>query len=83
VGEAGRVATEAMDRAKQFMSGRADVKDAEGAPGVRVEAPEERPRVRVDPASGAGERDERAEIEAEAAREDEAARRSSARGRRG
>jgi hypothetical protein len=80
VNEAGRVANEAMARAKAVVSGRADY--AQGAPGVRVEAPAE--RVRVDPASGAAgnrdDRDERAEIEAEEAREAEAARR--ARGRR-
>jgi len=82
VNEAGRVAVEAMARAKAVVSGRADYARGEGAPGVRVEAPAE--RVRADPASGAAgnrdDRDERAEIEAEEAREAEAARR--ARGRR-
>jgi hypothetical protein len=80
VGQAGKVATESMERAKAVLSGRSDLPQSEGAAtGVRVEVPEERPRVRVDPAAGsAGDRDERAEIEAEAAREAE----RRARGRR-
>lgn len=82
VGEAGRVATEAMERAKSVVRGHAEMGEGERASGMRVEVPEEGPRVRVDPeGEAADDRDERAEREAEAAREAEEARR--ARGRRG
>lgn len=79
VGEAGRVATEAMERAKLFLRGRDDFADEN--PGVRVEVPEDRVRVDTESRTERGDRDEDAEIEAEAAREAEESKR--ARRRRG
>lgn len=79
VSQAGKIAIEAMGRAKTMMSGRADATHV-GAPGVRVDVPEEGRRVRVDAdAWAASDRDERAEREAEAAREADEERRRRAR----